>query len=533
MKKLELALFTSCLLWACSGSTPDAGAGADAGQAADSGQLADSGSSPDVGEAEDAGLEDAGAPPPGYAHVPPPAGEVAEALRGATWRTHFEEDILPYWTMPDAVGTPEGNFPTYRGMDGTVQSPSERRPRMIARQTYAYAVGYMLTGQPRLLELAHAGARWIMDHAEDEARGGWHARLTADGDPAGNDPKTAQDTAYCMLGLGAYFFVTRDPEVEAVILETRDLLFSEVYWSERFGRIKDAVSADLQTEVDVENDGGAELVAQLDPINAFLLLVQPVLTEQSRREQFLGDLRRLAEVMRDDFFADGVFWGVHNKQGQYRSKHADFGHTLKAYWMILEIDKRLPDHPFQNFLLDNVHGQVDLAYDQTYNVWSKRLISPSQTERGSDWWIYAESDQIAATLNLYDGRYTAQLARTADGWLRYYVDDFGASAGEVIPGITRTGSRVYNWPAGDTAKCNLWKNGYHSSEHALVLYLTGRYLEDGAATLHFAVPEVDAQSAPVRPYFFHGTESARTPGDTFMVGGRTLRAVAVDFVDLY
>lgn len=492
----------------------------------------DGGELPDA--ALDAGVVDSGPPPtPEYAHVAPPAGPVPDVLKGDRWRSHYVEDLLPYWTMPEAVGSPEGNFPTYRGMDGSLQGSGERRPRMLARQTYAYSVGYLLTGDARLLELADAGARWLMDHAKDQARGGWHARLTQAGDPAGDDAKTAQDTAYCMLGLGAYFFVTRDPEVEAVILETRDLLFSEVFWDERLHRIRDAVSADLSTPVDVDNDGGAELVAQLDPINAFLLLTQPVLSDPARRQQFSDDLRRLADVMVQSFFSNGIFWGVHNKQGQYRSKHADFGHTLKAYWMILEIDKRLPDRPFGALVQDNVHRIVNLAYDAPNKLWSKRPISSNQVEHGSDWWIFAEEDQIAATLNMLDGRYMTELENTSSGWLRYYVDDFGPSPGEVIPGITRTGSRGYNWPSADTAKCNEWKNGYHSSEHALVLYLTGRYLEDAPATLHFAVEPAQAEAFLARPYYFHGTETGRVQGSTLAVSGRSLVDVAVSFAELY
>ncbi len=38
-------------------------------------------------------------------------------LDAATWQAHLESDLLPYWTMAAAQGTPVGNFPTYRGMD--------------------------------------------------------------------------------------------------------------------------------------------------------------------------------------------------------------------------------------------------------------------------------------------------------------------------------------------------------------------------------------------------------------------------------
>jgi hypothetical protein len=30
------------------------------------------------------------------------------------WKDHFVNDLLPYWSMPTALGEPVGNFPTYR-----------------------------------------------------------------------------------------------------------------------------------------------------------------------------------------------------------------------------------------------------------------------------------------------------------------------------------------------------------------------------------------------------------------------------------
>jgi hypothetical protein len=31
---------------------------------------------------------------------------------GAEWVTHITDDLLPYWTTPEALGNPLGNFPT-------------------------------------------------------------------------------------------------------------------------------------------------------------------------------------------------------------------------------------------------------------------------------------------------------------------------------------------------------------------------------------------------------------------------------------
>lgn len=477
--------------------------------------------------------EPEGEPPPdnpAWTPAPAPAVEVPPALAGDTWRAHFVDDILPYWTQDAALGEPIGNFPTYRDMDGAPRGPNERRPRMLGRQIYTYAMGYALTGDPALLRHARAGIDWLLAHAPDRERGGWFPVLMADGTPT-SGAKSAQDTAYAVMGLAAYYFVTRDPAIEAELLATRDLLFDPAaYFDAENARIRDAVTADLSRAFDLESDGGWELVAQLDPINAFMLLVQPVLTEADRRDQLLADMQTLADTMIGAFWADGVFWGVHNRQGQYGTRHVDFGHTLKSYWMVFQIDKRLPGAPYRPFLEEHAPGWIDRAFDAENGRWAKRPTGPASVEYGSDWWIYAEADQIAAAFNMVDPAGTERLAATAGHWLTDYVDPV---AGEVIPGVDRAGQPVFGWRRTDTAKCNQWKNGYHATEHAVILYLHGRDLEGLPATLHFAVTPETADDFPARPYLFEGTEVERRPGDTFEVGDATLQAVAVDFVDIY
>lgn len=513
--RLGGALLAGVVLLAC-GSDPEAPV--DAGLVEDTGVPVDSGLDVDAGVSL-------------YTHVSPPVGAADPVLQGDRWRQHLDEDVLPFWRMPAAFGTPEGNFPTYRSMVGAVRGSTERRPRMLARQTYAYSMGFLLTGEPRLLELAHAGMTWLRTKAVDP-RGGCHERLDADGN-AINGPKFAQDLSYCALGFGAYGFVTRDPEAEATLLGIHDLLFDPTrYYDEATHRIRDGRSADLSTEVDQENDGGWELVAQLDVINAYLLLSQPVFSDPARRDQALSQLRRLGQTMIDLFWADGIFWGVSTKKGMYGTRHVDFGHTLKSYWMLLQIDKRLPDHPFHDFVINNVYRWVDRAYDSTNGRWGKRPVTATLNEWGSDWWIYAEADQLAATLDLIDGRYLDERTQTQAHWLSDYVDTRRA-AREIIPGIRQDGSPVYGWPDDDTAKCNEWKNGFHSVEHALVLHLIGRWREDRPVELHFAVPEAEVNNFVAKPYVFDGREVSRTPAEVLTVGGRTLRHVVVTFDQLY
>jgi len=453
-----------------------------------------------------AGCRGASTPPADpYLHTPPPTAGPPAGLAPADWTTHLNDDLLPYWTMAEAKGDPVGNFPTWRGMDGSVQRPA-RKPRMMGRQIYAYATGYLMTGDEALLDLARAGNRWLLDHGRDAARGGWHPDLDALGAPAGDGVKWAQDMAYDAMGPAAFFAVTRDAEAEAAVLATRDLLFDPAtYWDAAGGRIRDGMDGALATERWMGASGSWQLVAQLDPVTAFLLPVQPILTDPSRRAQALGDLRTLQSLIHQRFWKDGLFWGSTGDLGVYGSNHSDFGHLLKAYWALLQIDKRLDDRPLAGFLAEQAPAALRRAYDEPNGRWAKVPTSASTVSYGSDWWAYAEADQLAATLALHDPTWIPVVAKTAPHFVADYVDRT-RPARELVSSVSRTGAWVYPWPNADTAKCNEWKNGFHSTEHALVMYLFGHWLAGTPAPLHFAFPaaQVAELAAAAQPYTFQG-----------------------------
>ena len=468
-----------------------------------------------------------------YLHTPPPSTPAPSGLDPSTWRTHLQEDLLPFWTMDAAKGVPVGNFPTYRGMDGSVLAAATRKPRMMGRQVFAYSAGFALTGDEALLDLARAGNRWLLDHARDAARGGWHAELDLNGNSSGDADKLAQDMAYDTMGPAAWFWVSADPEAEAAVLATRDLLFDPArYWDAANGRIRDGMNASLTAEAFMGSPGSWELVAQLDPVTAFLLLTQPLFTEQSRRDQALSDLRTLATRLRTSFWRDGLFWGATGSIGSYGSNHSDFGHILKAYGAVLQIDKRLADHPFHTFLSTNAPATLTLAYDAPNGRWAKSPASPTVVRYGSDWWAYAEADQLAASLALHDPAWIAVLGETARHFREDYVDRT-RPARELVPSVSRIGTWVYPWPDTDKAKCNEWKSGFHSTEHALFMYLFSSWLGGTPAALYFAFPasQVQALGAAARPYTLEGrVTQVEDLGP--LVGDPARHKVRVQFADL-
>merc|ERR1740123_1444612 len=98
------------------------------------------------------------------------------------WHSHFQKDLWPFWSMAEALGTPRGDFPTFRCDSGAAFNPQTnncaevaRAPAWISdfadgravavqhsRQVFYYSVMFHVTGDQAALELARVGAHaWL------------------------------------------------------------------------------------------------------------------------------------------------------------------------------------------------------------------------------------------------------------------------------------------------------------------------------------------------------------------------------------
>lgn len=453
---------------------------------------------------------------------------------GERWLQHFREDLLPFWNLPDAWGSPLGNFPTFRGNDGKAvdwATPPEELAtapgwiresfgrdyvRMKSRQTYFYGVAYHLTGEPRMLELARAGADFIRHRALDPVSGS-AVTYWEQGEP---NPevlaRTSQDLAYAQLGLAMYWYLTRDEAVLSDIKRLKRHIFAK-YWNPQWRALR---------WVAKEGPGGEhlrqELVAQLDQINAYLLLLTPLLPAPEQKV-WTADLRRLAQAMVRDYHDSErhLFWGTIHEPAQKRlgSRHTDFGHSAKAYWMLERIGRLTRDPALTDLATAGAKAVLAQAYLPESGTWGSRLRPDGSVDTGKEWWIYAELDQLAATLALADPAQARPLPRTAAFWFARMVDPVHH---EVWGGAGGPDFEPWEGP-----KIHQWKSGYHSAEHALVGYLTAQALHGQAATLYFAPRD---PKAALRPYVFAGAETRRTSRPLPGFPGR--RKVEVSFTGL-
>ena len=445
--------------------------------------------------------------------VPPSAAlPVLDVLRGDTWLRHHREDLMPYWDMPEALGQPVGNFPTFRGRDGELLPDTTRGLVALARGVYGYSLAFMLTGEERYLGYARAGLDWIDAKAKDPVHGGYFGLLNQDGSPV--NPlanKDVFDLASLGLAYGMYFNATRDPAVEADLLAVRDLIFTK-YYDPVANRIRDSLTYDLVNEVDTGGNGG-DITDLLVPGTALLLPNVDLLHDPARRTQFRDDLRRVTEILLARHKNSAAtanawwFWGRSLRFGNFGAAETDFGHNIKSYEMIHNANQMYADRPWSGLATDR-DALLAAAWDDPFDRWNERLRSfagtPSSIERDSAWWIHAEADQTLAALDLSDGfAHQQQLADSAQSWLKVFVDR-ESPARETVARVSRVAAD------NDPRKSFRGKNMLHAHEHALIMYLHGRALEGLPARLFYAFPQDEALTAVAKPYWFDATGQSRT-----------------------
>jgi mannose/cellobiose epimerase-like protein (N-acyl-D-glucosamine 2-epimerase family) len=454
----------------------------------------------------------------------PPAARVdaRELPRLARWRTHVADEIMPFWVTPDALGTPIGNFPTFRCNDGAAYHPEAPCPelarppawiaaeldkdytRMKSRQTFLYGVAFHITGEERYLEYARAGVAWLRQHAYERDTGS--AITYWSGGKAGPPPdqRTTQDLAYAQVGLAFYYYLTRDPDVLADILRLERHIMTR-YWAPSPaspGGMLRWMLADGDTPGDARRQ---ELVSQLDQINAYMLLVAPLLEEGPIARDWRRDLLLLARVVKDQFFAPehGMFWGtLHDPASRtLGSRHTDFGHSMKSLWVIYLTGAWTGQRDLVEFARLHMGPLLERAA-QPSGCWASGLGPDGALDRGSQWWIYAELDQAAATLA---GRepsaapYAGYLARSYACWFTRFVDHRHHDVWPFVPPDWTETSFDDRPPA----KIFHWKNGYHAMEHALVSLITTAGLTGQSLPLYYAFVKLPPRHR-IQPYYFSG-----------------------------
>lgn len=424
---------------------------------------------------------------------------------GAVWLDHLNNDLLPYWTTETALGKPLGAFPSIRCNDRTLFDARRPCPEVsnsslhqrflvaLSRQSYGYGVAFHLTGNRVYLDYMKAGIDFIRRNAMDRVNGGMATTQDLARDTWGPRPelRTAQQLAYGLLGMSFYYYLTRDADVLQDILAVKNYIFDK--YSTPTGMLRWQLPYKGARE---ENN----LVAQLDQMNGYLVLLTPMLPEPIQSE-WKKSLLQLSNVMIEQFYSpdDKLFFHEANQPANISLTTAstDFGHNAKALWMIRWTGSITGHSELVNFVRDNAPALFSRAYIMNCGCWAGGVSAGGAVDVNKPWWVYAELDQLAGTLALVDPKYAQYLGSAYNYWFTYFVDKQYGEIWSSVDGRTHA-------PQRQSPKQWEWKNAYHSFEHALVGYIVAQQLNDKPVTLYYAFPK-DELAKSAKPYFYSGS----------------------------
>jgi len=435
------------------------------------------------------------------------------------WIYHVDSLLMPFWMSNNALGNPPGNYPAYRYSDGSTIDPTNldytllvpeyqqfymettdslRRDfiRVKSRQIYGYCIAFHLTGNEKYLENAKLGLDYLI-HRGAYKEGSVVSFWDNEGVPK---PKiyqrNTQDLAYGLLGPSIYYYLTRDPNILKIILETNRFVWEEYYEK---SELKENTKLFAWVREDFEADSTQlkELIAPLDQLNAYILLTAQIVPD-SLSAEFLGKVSTLANSIKDNFYSEkyNIFWSsLNNKK---IGGNTDFAHSIKTFWMLYVSAKMSGDQALEDFAFKGAEKLLNTAYLKEKGTWASNYLNESlELDKGLFAWHNAELDQMAATLSFKDTTfYSKYLLQTYTYFEKNMIDHknkgtyWGRSdEGNVIEIGFRSGWHMAN---------------FHDMEHALIGYLsTANYFGEDIK-LYFAFNKnVVLEKSIIKPYYYN------------------------------
>jgi uncharacterized protein (TIGR03437 family) len=429
---------------------------------------------------------------------------------GSRWLEHLNNDLLPFWTMPTALGSPLGSFPSTRCDDGSLLDFTNPCPPIagnaylmtpdqylvpLSRQIYGYGVAYNLTGNTEYLGYMKAGVAYLRQYFIDPAGGMFEDRDINTGQPVtGRLYRDPQQLGYGLLGMAFYYYLTRDAAVLQDILTIKNYIWNN-YYNQSLG-----VNQWWLADSDGTSADSKQLVADLDQMNTYLVLLTPLLPAPYQT-QWMQTLTLDAQSILGTYYSpeDNLFFLEADtpQEININDTSIDVGHSSKALWMIRWAGLLTGDQGLTSFAEANARRLLNRAYmpeTDGSGSWAQGVLQGGAQDQDKTWWVYAELDQLSGTLALSDVAAGSYLPQTTAYWFSYFVDP---QYGEVWNGL--------NYPANTPQKYDpkswQWKNAYHDFEHVLVGYITSQWLLGQPVTLHYAFSTTVDEST-IHPYYF-------------------------------
>lgn len=441
------------------------------------------------------------------------------------WIYQVDSLIMPYWMMDEAFGVPSGNYNTFRASDGSVIQPDSydysqipeymrdyiitgtdslqrRFVRMNCRQIYAYCIAFHVSGNEQYLVHAKQGLDYLIEKGVFEDSSVVTYFINGQPQPAVGQ-RTVQDLAYGLLGSTIYYYLTRNPKLLELILPIKRQIM-EMYYHQSDLLANSKVMKWTLMDYEADSAHHLNLLAPMDMINAHLLLMAMSVPD-SLKSEYTNDLDVLAGSIVDNFYNEwsNSFLGNLNDKTLF-SGSSDLGHSIKNFWMLYLVAQLTGDEELAGFAKSNGTLLLEKSFITELGRWGSMYLDSSlNVDPYILGWQYAEFDQVATTFSLADKTFYDQYLRSS---FKVYYDRLIDHQGKE----TYWGLNDKNEPYNLGFKVGMWKNGFHSMEHALIGLVGTSSYYDQETKLYFAINEsIDIDEVVLNPYYFRFDNSSQ------------------------
>ncbi len=407
-------------------------------------------------------------------------------------------DLMTFWASSN-LDLESGGY--FTGVDRTGAITSrDKWTRCVSREVYGFSKAYQMTGDLDWLDDARLGVDWLLTHALDATNGGFYQRLDETGGTVVSDERDMFDLAYALTGLAAYYEVTHDVEVGAVLSDTYNLLDARG-WDPEWGGYYKSLTTDMTGVL----DDGKDFNALVDPATAFLFTLYAATAQygddSSRAAAYAERLRQIGFLIAGNLIdPDGKGWIGENftREWDYDPEGGQFGdqticgHNFKAVWALVRMHVITGESVFLTEALNLLEFVRDTCLDgDRGGVYDMVDRATGQLVYGDQkaWWQQEQGMLALQLLSAVAGKsyYDRLSLETRAFYLEWFPD---SAYGEVFATLEGDGT------VKDPTKGNEWKSAYHSVETAYFTYLYDAFLETlTPVTLYYYFEPADEDRA--------------------------------------
>ena len=400
------------------------------------------------------------------------------------WRDQAIKDLIPRWAA-HAPDPENGAFFMNLSRDWKPLPPWDKVPALISRHVFGFSAAYLLSGDPRYLEIARQGADYLYGHAWDPKWGGWFDRLTREGNPL-VETKNIPLQLYTNVGLALYYITSGDEQALSLVRKSVDIQRTKAFDAKAGGYVQ-ALGRDLSVV-----DYGKNKHAHYGYIGSLLLNLYLA----TRDPEVLAWEKELADISLEKML-DRYGW-IHGFRSRFDRdwqrtpaliegrEVVSVGAELTAALALLRLYHQTSDPKYLAAGRKLGDQTILWGFDRGRGAWYDLIATAPPYRPVANpivwWWvqIYGAFLQLQLYHVTGDDAYLESFRKSEEFFVDH-MDD--REQGGIFGSVTPDGRVIGE---GRKASDSEWHTSYHEMEHALLNYLyLNLYVNRTPATLHF------------------------------------------------